>query len=448
MSAKDLLDTIRVESPCEVSWDSMVGNDQVRFCEHCNLTVNDLSQLTRKRALRLVRASKGRLCIRYHRRPDGSTVTRSAPQKLYRIGRRASRIAAGAFSATLSLCSASANAGNITSTMNHSNAAAISQDPARQLYVGATIVGTVTDPNGAVVSGATIFLSNEQTNLAMATSSNNEGEYRFEGLNVGHYNLRIEAPGFAPEAFSGVFLSANTSQRLDQQLEIAAIEESVDITSEGEDVRQVIMGGAMMVVEPSEPLVKAARADELQEVLALLTRENVNVRDQATGTTALEQAIRNGNREMVQALLSTGADANSRNESKQTALMMMSEEVTADIVWDLINSGAKVNLKDDDGDTALMEAAMVKNVAVLNALLQAGAKLEEKNDAGQTALMLAASNGLIKNVRALIAAGADINARDKEDKTPLSYAKENDHDKVVKLLLSYGAVELVQVEPK
>lgn len=448
MSAKDLLDTIRVESPCEASWDSMIGNDQVRFCEHCNFTVNDLSQLTRKRALRLVRASKGRLCVRYHRRPDGSLVTRSAPQKLYGIGRRVSRIAAGAFSATLSLSSAGAHTGNIASNMNHSNAAAVSQDPARQLYLGATIVGTVSDPNGAVIPGATIFLSNEQTNLAMATSSNGEGEYRFEGLDVGRYSLRIEAPGFAPEILSDVFLSPNTSQRRDQQLAIAAIEETVNIVSEGEDIRQVVMGGAMMVVEPSEPLVRAAREDELQDVLALLTKDNVNVRDQATGTTALEQAIQNGNREMVQALLSTGADANSRNESKQTALMMIGEEATADIVWDLIHSGANVNLKDDDGDTALIEAAMVNNVGVLNALLQAGAKVDGKNDAGETALMRAASNGRIKNVKALIAAGADMNARDKEENTALSYAKENDHDKVVKLLLSYGAVEWVQVEPK
>ena len=82
----------------------------------------------------------------------------------------------------------------------------MSQDPARQLYLGATIVGTVTDPNGAVIPGATIFLSNDQTNLAMATSSNNDGEYRFEGLDVGHYSLRIEAPGFGPETFSDVFL--------------------------------------------------------------------------------------------------------------------------------------------------------------------------------------------------------------------------------------------------
>ena len=440
MSAKDLLDTIRVESPCETSWDSMIGNDQVRFCVHCNLTVHDLSQLTRKRALRLVRASKGRLCIRYHRRPDGSLVTRSVPQKLYRIGRRASRIAAGAFTATLSLSSAVAQTGNVGSTLNQGSVAAVSQDPSRLLYLGATIVGTVTDPNGALVPGATIFLTNDQTNLAMATSSNNDGEYRFEGLEVGSYSLKIEAPGFAAGVLGTVYLGANATQRLDKKLEVASIEETVDVTAQ-EQGEQVIVGGAMMVVEPSEPLVKAARDDELQVLLALLTRENVNVRDKATDSTALEQAIQNGNREMVQVLLSAGANANSQNESKQTALMIMGEDSTGDIVWDLIHSGAKLNLKDDDGDTALMETAMVNNVGVLNTLLQAGAKVDEKNDEGQTALMLAASSGLIKNIRALIAAGADMNARDKENKTPLSYAKENDHDRVVKLLLSYGAVE-------
>ena len=448
MSAKDLLDSIRVESPCEASWDSMIGNDQVRFCEHCNLTVKDLSQLTRKRALRLVRASKGRLCIRYQSRSDGSLVTRSAPQKLYRIARRASRIAAGAFSATLSISSVAAHNGNVGTNLNPESVVVLTQDQARRLYSGASIVGTVTDPNGAVIVGATIILSSDETNLTMATSSNHEGEYRFDGIDRGVYRLRIEAPGFAPVDLASTYVFTNSTQRLDKKLEIASIEESVEVTSGGGDVEQVVMGGAMVVVEPSEPLVKAARNDEIHDVLALLTRENVNVRDKATGTTALEQAIQNGNREMVQVLLSAGANANSQNESKQTALMMMGEEGTADIVWDLIHSGAKVNLKDGDGDTALMEAAMVNNVSVLNTLLQAGAKVDEKNDAGQTALMLAASNGQMKNVRALIAAGADMNARDKENKTPLSYAKENDQDRIVKLLLSYGAVEWVQVEPK
>lgn len=445
MSPKDLLDTIRVESPCEASWDSMTGNDQVRFCEHCNLTVQDLSQLTRKRALRLVRASKGRFCIRYQSRPDGSLLTRSAPQKLYRISRRGSRIAAGAFSATLSLSSASAHTGNVGSNLNHSSVAAVSQDPARRLYIGATIVGTVTDPNGAVIVGASVLLSNEQANLTMATSSNSEGEYRFESLEVGLYKLSVEAPGFAPGEVGTVYLGPNAARRLDRKLEVASLEESVEVKPQEEFV---VQGGMAMNIEPSQALIKAAKADELQDILALLTRDNVNVRDKASGTTALEHAIQNGNREMVQVLLLAGADANSQNESKQTALMLMGEESTADIAWDLIHSGAKVNVKDGDGDTALMEAAMVNNVGILYVLLQAGAKVDEKNDAGQTALMLAASTGQMKNVRALIAAGADMNARDKENKTALSYAKENDYDRVVRLLLSYGAVEWIQAEPK
>jgi ankyrin repeat protein len=445
MSAKDLLDTIRVESPCEVSWDSMIGNDQVRFCEHCNLTVSDLSQLSRKRALRLVRASKGRLCVRYYRRPDGSTVTKATQQKLYRIGRRASLIAAGAFSATLSLCNV--DPANARSSLNHALVAAVSQDPARQLYVGGALRGAITDPNGALIPGATVILSNEQTNLTLATSSNHLGEYEFQGIEAGLYSLRIEAPGFAPQ-LSSTYIGANATERRDGKLEVAAIEETVEVGSQGRQVEQVVTSGMMVTVEPSDPLIKAAREDDLNAMLSLLTRENANLRDKATGTTALEQAAQNANREMVQVLLAAGAKVNSRNESKQTVLMMMGEDGISDIVWDLIHAGAKVDLKDADGDTALIEAAMVKNVSVLNTLLQAGAKVDEKNDAGQTALMLAAANGMIKNVRALVAAGADINARDKEDKTALSYAKENDQDRVVRLLVSYGAVEWVASGPR
>src|SRR5260370_2750025 len=101
-------DRITIPAPCEADWDSMVGNDQVRFCEHCSLEVTDLSAMTRQAAMRLVARSQGRLCVRYIQRPDGGIFTRTLPEKLHRIGRRVSRIAAGAFTATLSLSSAAA----------------------------------------------------------------------------------------------------------------------------------------------------------------------------------------------------------------------------------------------------------------------------------------------------------------------------------------------------
>lgn len=441
MSARNLLDQIQIPNPCSADWNSMIGNDQVRFCKHCNLSVQDLSQMTRKRVLRLAAHSKGRLCIRYQRRPDGSLITKSVPQKLHQISRRASRVAAGAFSATLSISSAVAQPSTLqwdysSTAVAEPRAGAL---PASQSVLGASIMGTITDHQGAVIPGAGITLGNAQTSHLSGTITNGAGEYRFDGLQPGAYRLRIEAPGFGKRDVFDVVLSDNDSIRIDQTLEVASIQETVDVES---DTQIVVMGGAMLAtIEPAEPLIKAALEDDLQNLEGLLTKSNVNVRDKSIGTTALEHAVRNGNREMVQRLLSVGADVNSLNRAKETALMMLGEEASVDIVWDLINAGAKVNLKDEEGSTALIEAAMVKNVGVLNTLLHAGASVDARNEEGQTALMLAAANGQLANVRALVRAGADMNAHDKDRKTVLDHATENDHEKVVKLLQSYGAIK-------
>lgn len=432
----DLLDRIHVTQPCKADWDSMIGNDQVRFCEHCSLTVHDLSQMTRKRARRLVAKSNGRLCIRYQRRPDGSLITTTAPQKLFRIGRRVSRIAAGAFSASLSLSSAVASPSMERPSISQGRATFAQQNPSRQVYTGATFVGIVTDANGAAISGASVSLIKTPLGYGLYTGTNSQGEYRFEVLEGGSYRLRIEASGFEPREESLYITSDTNEVRADRKLEVASTREEVEIRS------STTTGVASVTpVQPSHPLVKAAQDDDFLDVLAVLTRENVNVRDKATGDTALEHAVRNGNREMLQALISVGADVNTRNVSKETPLMMLSEQATADMVWDLINAGAKLELKDDDGDTALIEAAMVNNFSVLQTLLQAGAKVDVKNDAGQTALMLAASNDMMRNVKGLIAAGADLNATDKEGDTALNYALNEGYDRIAKLLQSYGAIE-------
>ena len=54
MPRKLFLKNITIPSPCSADWNSMKGNDQVRFCEHCDLSVHNLSQMTRHQAERLV----------------------------------------------------------------------------------------------------------------------------------------------------------------------------------------------------------------------------------------------------------------------------------------------------------------------------------------------------------------------------------------------------------
>ena len=69
------LDAIAVHTPCEVPWDSMTGDNRVRFCGHCRQNVYNIEALAPAEAVRLIGAREGRLCVRFHRRRDGTVVT-------------------------------------------------------------------------------------------------------------------------------------------------------------------------------------------------------------------------------------------------------------------------------------------------------------------------------------------------------------------------------------
>jgi ankyrin repeat protein len=439
MSARDSVPQLRIASPCSVAWDSMTGNDRVRFCEHCQLSVHNIDFASRKQIRRLIARSGARICVSY-RQPE--IATPPVVPVLYKIGRRASVIAASAFSATLSISSAVGASTNLrpASLHNQITVAGRVQDP---VFISGNgrLYGFVFDPNGAALPGVSVLLRNSATNEPLYTMTSGSGEYRFEGLKPGSYDLTVNSRGFDSQSVPNVLVRADDNNRIDQTLSIAPIEAEVTIESES-----VVAGGAMVSL-PTDPLVKAAYDDDLAALqTALLSRADVNVRDKLTQASALEYAVRNGNREIVQALLWAKVDVNARDGEGQTVLMLLSEETTDEIVWDLINAGAKVNLHDKDGDTALISVAEVNNVEALKVLLDAGAKVNGTNNNGETALILAAGSGLVHNVRALILAGADVNARDKEGKSALMYAIADDHKAVIRLLKAHGAIEFEALE--
>jgi hypothetical protein len=436
MSRDDFASRFQITSPCTEDWDSMVGNDQIRFCTHCQRSVHDFSTMSRKQIKRIVAASGGRFCVRYSAVNPRPIVTPA--RVLYRIGKRTSKIAAGAFSATLSLSSA-VGANGVPKYISRPDV--VSQaNYLRETFISAgsaSIHGTIFDPNGAAIPGAVITLTNVDSRQIVSTVSDGSGTYTIN-IETGTYNLKVEAPGFAQNTISTLVLRDNDNNRIDQTLGIATISETVEVTSEASTSQ--LMGGAVLAM-PTDPLVKAAFADDLNTVREELTRHDANTRDKTTEWTALECAVRNANREMVQVLLWAKADVNSRDASGQSVLMMLGEDVTTDIVWDLLNAGAKVNARDNDGDTPLSELARINNTEVLKTLLDVGAKVNTVNDEGLSPLMVAASEGHINNIRLLIQAGAEINQRDKEGKTALNYAKEGEHSAAIRLLVSFGAIE-------
>jgi hypothetical protein len=96
-------------------------------------------------------------------------------------------------------------------------------------YAG--ITGSVTDPNGAVVPGATIEAVHLETNYQYSTTSNDVGVYTLSQLREGAYTLRARAAGFQEYAARDIQLVARDLRRIDIQLRVGAVETVVEVTA-------------------------------------------------------------------------------------------------------------------------------------------------------------------------------------------------------------------------
>src|SRR5947209_1210082 len=97
-----LLDRLYVANPCSADWNQMVGNDQVRFCNQCNLNVYNISAMTQQQAEALILKTGGKSCVKLYRRADGTILTEDCPVGLRAVRKRVSRIASATCTAVLS----------------------------------------------------------------------------------------------------------------------------------------------------------------------------------------------------------------------------------------------------------------------------------------------------------------------------------------------------------
>jgi len=169
----------------------------------------------------------------------------------------------------------------------------------------------------------------------------------------------------------------------------------------------VFIAAMPALASSSDPLIDAARSDDLQTVTTLLRQgADVNAREE-DGTTPLAWAANHSNLPLVEFLLSKGANPDLTNELGVGPLSLAITNGSTEIVKVLLNTRANPNIARESGETPLMTAARLGQVEVMRLLLSRGANPNAREKKfGQSALMWAA--GRPAAVRLLLENGADV----------------------------------------
>jgi hypothetical protein len=117
-----------------------------------------------------------------------------------------------------------------------------------QLESGA-ILGTVTDQSNAIIRGAKVTLTNEDTGLALSTSTSERGTYVFTPITIGRYSVSAEFPGFSTISRQQIQVSVQQQVVVDFLLNPGQAKQTVEVTAgvpllqaENASVGQVING--------------------------------------------------------------------------------------------------------------------------------------------------------------------------------------------------------------
>src|SRR5271157_842079 len=100
-----------------------------------------------------------------------------------------------------------------------------------------TILGTVTDPSGNLVAGATVKVRNTGTGQERTATTSADGSYRIPELPIGTYSVTVTQPGFQTSVTSAVEVNVATERRVDAQLKVGQVTQRVEVS--GGDLPQI-----------------------------------------------------------------------------------------------------------------------------------------------------------------------------------------------------------------
>ena len=179
--------------------------------------------------------------------------------------------------------------------------------------VTASITGTVTDPGGAALPGATVTATSQERGQAYVAETNDTGLYRIAQLPVGTYTVKVEKQGFASASYPAFVLTLNQVARVDIAMKVGQTSETVEVSG----------GAPVLETETTQvdTIINAATNDNLP----LASRNYVQLTLLAPGAVSTDPSsfnsgnntggyggrpLINGNREQANNFLLDGMDNN------------------------------------------------------------------------------------------------------------------------------------------
>ncbi|PYX50447.1 MAG: hypothetical protein DMG76_34655 [Acidobacteria bacterium] len=99
-----------------------------------------------------------------------------------------------------------------------------------------TISGIVTDPAGALISGADVSATNVLTGVVHTVKTDAKGFYSFLALPIGTYTISVHYEGFKDFQQKQIVIDANSALRVDATQQVGAVQQQVSVSSTGVQV--------------------------------------------------------------------------------------------------------------------------------------------------------------------------------------------------------------------
>ncbi|MGB9514032.1 MAG: carboxypeptidase-like regulatory domain-containing protein, partial [Candidatus Acidiferrum sp.] len=178
--------------------------------------------------------------------------------------------------------------------------------------VTASIAGTVTDPSGAAIAGATITAKSVERGLTFTSVTNDAGIYRISNLEPGQYDLKVEKTGFQTSLYPAFTLILNQVATIDVQMKVGQVSQTIEVT------------GSAPILKTETTQVDTIIDSATNEALPLATRNYVELTLLSPGaihpdpsqfangdnTNTGARPFINGNREQSNNFLLDGLDNN------------------------------------------------------------------------------------------------------------------------------------------